>query len=464
MAFRQQVQSLTEEVICPICLDFFTDPVTLDCGHNFCRSCITQSWEKQEINSCPECRQEFPDRKLRGNRAFANLTEKFRTLNLNPQEKESKHHCEEHQEELKLFCETDEKLVCVICRDSREHKSHNFIPVKEAVGIYKDRVKSSLDSLTEKKSAALEMEREQKQKISQIQEESSSLQTHIKSEFTKMHQMLTEKEQSLLRDLREQEQNILKAMEQNLCEIQKNLNSFQQKLSNLEKQLEQTDGVIFLTEEASQKRRISGDSCVLSLTDGTISTKTFCSLFPFLVWKEMQEATHPVSVTLDVETASPRLEVSEDLKSLRWTGGRRGLPDTGKRFTYRPCALGSEGFTSGRHYWEVEVGENRGWSLGVASEFVERKREVSLIPENGFWILGRVEDQFYINSSPRSSLPVDLIPRKVGVYLSYESGTVSFYNTYTMFHLHTFTGNKFTGKLYPFFGTWDKNKFLRISC
>ncbi|XP_043534220.1 nuclear factor 7, brain-like isoform X2 [Chiloscyllium plagiosum] len=255
MAFRQQVLSLTEEVICPICLDFFTDPVILECGHNFCRSCITQSWEKQEINSCPECRQEFPDRSLTENRALANLIEKARTLNLNPQEKESKHHCEEHQEELKLFCETDKKLICVICRDSREHREHRFIPVKEAVGFYKERVKSSLDSLTEKISAALEMEREQKQKISQIQEESSSLQTHIKSEFTKMHQMLTEKEQSLLRDLREQEENILKAMEQNLCEIQKNLNSLQQKLSNLEKPLEQTDGVIFLKEEASRKRR-----------------------------------------------------------------------------------------------------------------------------------------------------------------------------------------------------------------
>ncbi|XP_043541014.1 nuclear factor 7, brain-like [Chiloscyllium plagiosum] len=295
MAFRQQVLSLTEEVICPICPDFFTDPVSLECEHNFCRSCINQSWEKQEINSCPECRQEFPDRSLRGNRALANLAEKARTLNLNPQEKESKHHCEEHQEELKLFCETDKKLVCVICRDSREHREHRFIPVliKEAVGIYKDRVKSSWDSLTDKKSAALEMEREQKQKISQIQEESSSLQTHIKSEFTKMHQMLTEKEQSLLRDLRKQEENILKPMEQNLCEIQKNLNSLQQKLSKLEKQLEQTDGVIFLKEEVSRKRRNSDDSCVLSLTDGTISTETVCSLFLFLVWKEMQEATHP---------------------------------------------------------------------------------------------------------------------------------------------------------------------------
>ncbi|XP_060706759.1 nuclear factor 7, brain-like [Hemiscyllium ocellatum] len=466
MASRQQGESWTEEVICPICLGFFTDPVTLDCGHNFCRSCITQSWERQEINSCPECRQEFPERNLRGNRTLANLAEKARTLNLNPQEKESEHHCEEHQEELKLFCETDKKLICLICRDSREHKSHNFIQITEAVGIYKDRVKSSLDSLTGKKSAALEMEREQKQKIFQIQEESNSLQTHIKSEFTKMHQMLTEKEQSLLRDLREQEENILKAMEQNLCEIQDNLNSLQQELSQLEKQLEQTDGVIFLKEEVSRKRRISENGYVLSLTDGTISTQTFCSLFPFLAWKEMQEAIEPVSVTLDVETASPRLKVSEDLKSLRCTGVPRSLPGTGKRFTDWdcPCVLGSEGFTSGRHYWEVKVVGNRDWSLGIASESVERKRRVRLIPENGFWIMGQVEDQFYINSSPRSPLPVGLIPRKVGVYLSYESGTVSFYNADTKSHLHTFPGNTFTGKLYPFFETRDLNKFLRISC
>ncbi|XP_059495460.1 butyrophilin subfamily 1 member A1-like [Stegostoma tigrinum] len=168
-----------------------------------------------------------------------------------------------------------------------------------------------------------------------------------------------------------------------------------------------------------------------------------------------------VSVTLDVETAYPELEVSEDLKSLRWTGTRRDLPDTGKRFTHWECALGSEGFTSGRHYWEVEVVGNRVWRLGVASESVERKDWVRLIPENGFWTIGRKWDQFYINNT-QSPLPVGQVPGKVGVYLSYESGTVSFYNVDTKSHLHTFTGNKFTGKLYPFFGSWHLNQFLRI--
>ncbi|XP_078392259.1 zinc-binding protein A33-like [Cetorhinus maximus] len=457
MASRQPEESLAEEAICPICLDFFTDPVLLECEHNFCRSCITQCWEK-EINFCPECREEFPERNLRINRALANLAEKARKLKVNPKEKESKFHCEEHEEELKLFCETDKKLICVICRDSREHREHRFLPIKEAVGIYKDRVKSSFDSLTQKKSAVLEMEQRQKQKISQIRVQSSSLQTHITSEFT-------EKEQRLIRDLREEEGKILQTMEGNLREIQENLNSIQEKLSQLEKLLEQKDGVIFLKEEASQKRRICNEYKELSLADDVLSIEKFNGPFPCPMWGEMMNAINPVSVTLDVETANPGLEVSEDLKSLRRTGTRtrRSLPDTGKRFTdWRcPCALGSEGFTSGRHYWEVEVKGNRDWKLGVAAESVERDW-VSLSPETGFWAIGGDGDQFNINSSPGSRLPVGQIPGKVGVYLSFESGTVSFYSADTKSHLHSFTGNKFTEKLYPFFWTWDENQFLRI--
>ncbi|XP_072115402.1 butyrophilin subfamily 3 member A3-like [Mobula birostris] len=178
------------------------------------------------------------------------------------------------------------------------------------------------------------------------------------------------------------------------------------------------------------------------------------------VWKTIRG--HEVSVTLDVETANPRLQVSEDRKSVRATRTRRDLPDTGKRFTDRACVLGSEGFTSGRHYWEVEVTGNRRWSLGVAAESVERKGWVRRSPETGFWIIGRFDDEMWVHTSPESRLPAGPIPGRVGVYLSYQSGTVSFYNAETKSHLHTFTGNKFTEKLYPFFETVYPNEWLRI--
>ncbi|XP_072115417.1 butyrophilin subfamily 1 member A1-like [Mobula birostris] len=177
-------------------------------------------------------------------------------------------------------------------------------------------------------------------------------------------------------------------------------------------------------------------------------------------WKRI--CGHEVSVTLDVETASPSLKVSGDRKSVRWAGTWRDLPDTGKRFTNWECVLGSEGFTSGRHYWEVEVTGNRHWSLGVAAESVERKRSIGTTPECGFWIIRRRDDVMKVYTSPESPLLAGPIPGRVGVYLSYESGTVSFYNAEAKSHLHTFTGNKFTEKLHPFLETWDKNQWLRI--
>ncbi|XP_055521835.1 E3 ubiquitin-protein ligase TRIM39-like, partial [Leucoraja erinacea] len=157
------------------------------------------------------------------------------------------------------------------------------------------------------------------------------------------------------------------------------------------------------------------------------------------------------SVTLDLETACWKLEVSEDRKSLRWTGAQRSLPDNGKRFTVWPCVLGWEGFTSGRHYWEVEVKENWGWCLGVAAESLAREGEISLRQGTDLWSVEQVGDEFRVNSLPKSRLLTDPIPERLGVYLSYEAGTVSFYSADTKSHLHTFGGNKFTGKLYPFF-------------
>ncbi|XP_072891159.1 E3 ubiquitin-protein ligase TRIM39-like [Hemitrygon akajei] len=259
-------------------------------------------------------------------------------------------------------------------------------------------------------------------------------------------------------------------MEKNLLALQENIRIIQEDITKLKEQMDQKDSVIFLKEEARRNRRINNDVQELSVTDETLSVEKFDH--PYLlktVLRKTLDAINRVSITLDVETAHPLLDVSGDRKSVRRTGTRRNLPDTGKRFTHWACVLGSEGFKSGRHYWEVEVTGNRFWFLGVAAESVERKRRVSLSPETGFWVIRRYYDVLHRDydvsrdsTSPESRLAAGPIPGRVGVYLSYESGTVSFYNAETNFHLHTFTGNKLTGKLYPFFMTWDGNQWLRI--
>ncbi|XP_078422389.1 zinc-binding protein A33-like [Cetorhinus maximus] len=454
MASRQQPGSWTEDVNCFYCLDFFDDPVSLQCGHNFCRSCITRCWAQEERNPCPECREEFPDRKLTVNRVLARLAEKARKLKLNLGGNENKLHCEEHQEELKLFCETDKKLICYTCRDAREHKSHNFMPIKEAVEIYKDQLKSSLQSLTEKKSVFLETELKQTRKISDVRKQSSSLQTHITSEFREMHQVLTEKEQRLLRDLRREEEEILDTMEKNLREIQGNLNSIEEELSKMQKQMEQQDGVKFLKEVMCQKRRTSENYDKQPLAEGKLSIGKFNGPVQYMAWREMIDAISPAPafLTLDPKTANPWLMVSEDQTSLRLRDKPQEIPDTPERFDCCVYALGSEGFTSGKHYWEVEVQNKTCWSLGLARQSANRKGRIDPRPQAGYWTVCLLPGRGYVAGTSHSDTPLALGvgPQKIGVFLDYEAGQVSFYNADSMSHLHTYT-HTFTETLLAFF-------------
>ncbi|XP_032871968.1 E3 ubiquitin-protein ligase TRIM39-like [Amblyraja radiata] len=238
------------------------------------------------------------------------------------------------------------------------------MPVKEAVETCKDQVKSSIQSLTKKKSEIQRMKQQQKQKISGVLEQSHNLQSKITSQYAKLHQILTEKEHRALADIWEEEKKILNIMENNLRKIGKKLKSIQVDLLKLQQQMDQKDSVVFLKEEAGRKRRIRDEAKPLSVVDGALPIEKFhCPVSLDTALKETSDDFNHVSITLDEETAHPLLEVSEDLKSGRRTWIRRSLPDTGKRFTVWPCVLGSEGFTSGRRYWEVEVAGSRRWSL-----------------------------------------------------------------------------------------------------
>ncbi|XP_078287909.1 E3 ubiquitin-protein ligase TRIM69-like [Rhinoraja longicauda] len=200
-----------------------------------------------------------------------------------------------------------------------------------------DQVKSSIQSLTKYKSEIQQMEQQQKEKISGVLEQSHNLQSKIKSQFAELHQILTEKEQRGLADIREEEKKILNAMEKNLREIEENLNSIQEELFKLQQQMDQKDNVVFLKEEAGRKRRVRDEAKPLSVVDVALPIEKFnCPVSLNTAFKQTSDDFKQVSVTLDVETAHARLEVSEDRKRVRRTGIVRSLPDTGKRFTDRP--------------------------------------------------------------------------------------------------------------------------------
>ncbi|XP_053899579.1 E3 ubiquitin-protein ligase TRIM39-like [Malaclemys terrapin pileata] len=167
-----------------------------------------------------------------------------------------------------------------------------------------------------------------------------------------------------------------------------------------------------------------------------------------LSWEKARQ--YAVDVTLDPNMANPHLVLSEDRKRVRYGDKRQDLPNNPERFDCSACVLGTEGFTGGRRYWEVEVGDKPGWDLGVCRESGSRKGQVTYTPGNGYWTVRLWNGKYEACTYHRTPLPVSVRPWWVGIFLDYEAGEVSFYNVIDRSHLFTFT-DTFSGTLHPCF-------------
>ncbi|XP_067266954.1 E3 ubiquitin-protein ligase TRIM21-like isoform X10 [Chanodichthys erythropterus] len=166
--------------------------------------------------------------------------------------------------------------------------------------------------------------------------------------------------------------------------------------------------------------------------------------------KRMQQ--YAVDVTLNPDTAHPSLILSDDGKQVRLGDKRQKLPDKPERFNTSVCVLGKEGFSSGRFYFEVQVKGKTEWDLGVARESINRKGQIILTPSRGFWTVWlRNENEYAALSDPPVSLSLRVKPQRVGVFVDYEEGLVSFYDVKSSSHIYSYTDQSFTGKLYPYF-------------
>ncbi len=166
--------------------------------------------------------------------------------------------------------------------------------------------------------------------------------------------------------------------------------------------------------------------------------------------KAAVDSVSSAPVILDPNTAHPDLLVSDDLTSVGCSENNQPLPDNPERFNICPCVLGSEGFNSGTHCWDVEVKECSGWSLGVTTASNQRKGDVFL--NTDVWsVQYRLSDRFGFR------VKQDL--ERVRVDLDYDRGTVSFSDPVTNTHLHTFT-TTFTHTLFPFFCSYYPLRIL----
>ncbi|KAF5902797.1 E3 ubiquitin-protein ligase TRIM39-like, partial [Clarias magur] len=163
-----------------------------------------------------------------------------------------------------------------------------------------------------------------------------------------------------------------------------------------------------------------------------------------------------VDVTLDPDTANPFLILSADGKQVRLGDERQNLPDTPQRFDYCVNVLGKQSFSSGRFYYEVQVSGKTAWDLGVVREKINRKGRITWRPQYGFWTVRlRDENEYWAGAGPSVRLTLREKVEKVGVFVDYDEGLVSFYDVNSRSHIYSFTAQSFTEKLYPYFSPCD---------
>lgn len=161
---------------------------------------------------------------------------------------------------------------------------------------------------------------------------------------------------------------------------------------------------------------------------------------------------HAVDVTLDHDTANPFLILSDDEKQVSLGHIERNVPENPERFNHTVSVLGKQGFSSGKFYYEVQVKGKTDWTVGLARESINRKGQITPSPEKGFWTVWlRNGNQYEALDSPAVSLSLSTSPEKVGVFVDYEKGLVSFYDVNDGSHIYSFTAQTFTETLYPYF-------------
>ncbi|KAM4621757.1 tripartite motif containing 105 [Polymixia lowei] len=396
--------SLREDLTCAICCDLFREPVMLACMHHFCKSCICRYWRGvQGPVTCPQCRKEFSTKQFQTNYLVTAMVEKVRVStsdsyvrNLEKQLKDS----------LESHCLRREDFINIIRRD--------------------------------------------KEKMDAIKRAGAELQARVQGEFKALQQFLKEEEACVLEQLRREQEEVLEQLQRHLEASSETMRDLEQNIGVLQQATAATDNSVLA--ELPQLRPCVQVDMAPELDINTFSTKYMAPL-QYITWRKMFKSLKPgpAPLTFDVDTAHPSVYVSRDKTMAVECDGMIPYKRHPKRFLQCVNIQATQGFQSGRYYWEVGVGSKPKWDLGVASEGVDRHARIKLSPESGYWTLRlRNGDEYSAGTQPWTRLQLSSFPQRIGVFLDCEERRVSFYNADDMSLLYSFANGP-RGKVFPFF-------------
>ncbi|XP_046689617.1 zinc-binding protein A33-like isoform X2 [Silurus meridionalis] len=420
-----------EDFTCPVCCDVFKEPVLLSCGHSVCRSCVHRYWDTKGCQECPLCRKRS-EISPTINLALKNLCQTFLEVREDPETL-----CDIHRKKLKLFCVTDRHAACLECKDSNKHSQHCFIPVDEAV--------------------------------TELKQQTVYIKNQIKEEFTKLRQFLQKENRAMMAQLNKEEKEKTKSLESKIEQINQELQSLCGTISDISKQMGVED-IKFLKSFEKTLAKADYKGSDLKVASGeVINVAMYVGNLQFKLWSKMQSIIEYTPVVLDPNTAHPQLVLSADLTSVRDSDddceAKANKPSPPVLYTpgwfKSLCVLGSEGFSSGLHCWDVDVGSNTFWMLGVTSETVQQKNP-SVFPRGAWGI--RYDGQKLCARSPLemyTPLTLAVKPRVVRIRLDMDLNEVWFLDPASNVIIYMFS-HHFTEKVFPFFHSMCSHSPLKI--
>ncbi|XP_048043935.1 tripartite motif containing 35-27 [Megalobrama amblycephala] len=450
-----------ENLLCPVCRDIFRDPVLLLCSHSFCWACLDQYWDTTSSQRCPVCRTDFYMDRPPCNRALKNLCEIFLQERNSTASTEVELFCSTHGEKLELFCLEDQRLVCGVCVNADTHVHHACRPVDEAAVALKEVLKTRLKPLQEK----LKLLKSEKficnQRAKHIKNQAEQTEAHIKKEFEQLQQFLRDEEAARITALREEEEQKRKELEEQMMRINSQLSSLVERMKTTEEELESNNISFLLKYKGPPDSSQCSSPCPEKFPEVLIDVSKHLGNLKFGVWQKMSSAAQYFPVILDPNTAHPCLHLSDNLSEVRfgqWSRQTMGYMEKREGYT---SVLGSEGFSSGTHRWDVEVGDNTTWALGVISESAIKTRDDP--PSSGLLRIGFHNGTYGQGLSGEFLTPLTVKQKvqRVRVQLDWDGGKLSFFDPLSDAHLHTFK-HTFSEKVFPYFCNVCPSQALRI--